>query len=122
VGLNPAMYWVGVSHASYYTLTEKGNKGSQMGQTQKNNNVLFCLFYSVSLFPISGFWASDTCSSQVSSTVYRIFDISCNPLTDFPEKKLYLRQFHQQFLIGSKATFDCQAGHQFTDGVRNFAN
>jgi hypothetical protein len=29
-----AEYWMDVSNASYYTLNEKGNKGSQMGHTK----------------------------------------------------------------------------------------
>jgi hypothetical protein len=33
-GLNPAVYWIDVSDASYY-MNEKGNKGSQMGLTKK---------------------------------------------------------------------------------------
>jgi hypothetical protein len=36
VGLNPAVYWMNVSDASYYIFNEKGNKGSQMGHTKKN--------------------------------------------------------------------------------------
>ncbi len=38
VGLNPAIYWMDVSDASYYILIEKGNKGSQMGHTKKYEN------------------------------------------------------------------------------------
>jgi hypothetical protein len=34
VGLNPAVYWMDVSDASYYKLNEKGNKGSQIGHTK----------------------------------------------------------------------------------------
>jgi hypothetical protein len=35
VVLNPAVYWMDVSYASYYIFNEKGNKGSQMGHTKK---------------------------------------------------------------------------------------
>jgi hypothetical protein len=35
MGSNPAEYWMDVSNASYYTLNEKGNKGSQMVHKQK---------------------------------------------------------------------------------------
>jgi hypothetical protein len=35
VGLNPALYWINVSDASYYISNEKkNNKGSQMGHTK----------------------------------------------------------------------------------------
>ncbi len=34
-GLNPLVYWMDASDASYYIFNEKGNKGSQMGHTKK---------------------------------------------------------------------------------------
>ncbi len=36
VGLNPAVYWMDVSDASYYIFNEKANKGSQTGHTKKS--------------------------------------------------------------------------------------
>ena len=63
----------------------------------------------------------ETCASKEegigTGTVHRIFEISCVPLTDVPEKKVYLRNFHQQFLIGSRATYDCMAGYTFPNKV-----
>jgi hypothetical protein len=35
MGLNPVIYWMDVSDASYYIFNDKGNKGSQMGHTKK---------------------------------------------------------------------------------------
>jgi len=52
-----------------------------------------------------------------TGTVHKIFNLSCNPLTDLPEKNAYLRQYHAQFFIGSIATYDCMAGYTFPDGV-----
>ena len=66
---------------------------------------------------IPGFWTSADCSSQSSGNVDRLFDIDCDPLTDLPDKKLFLRQFDENFLIGSKASFDCLAGHQLSSKV-----
>jgi hypothetical protein len=34
VGLNPSVYWMDVSEASYY-IENKNNKGIQMGHTKK---------------------------------------------------------------------------------------
>ena len=69
-----------------------------------------------------GFWPAELCPSKevgvTVGTVYRIFNLSCDPLFDLPEKRTYLRQYHQHYLIGSNATYDCLAGHQFENGVR----
>ena len=69
-----------------------------------------------------GFWPAELCPSKelgvTAGTVYRIFNLSCDPLFDLPEKRTYLRQYHQHYLIGSNATYDCLAGHQFENGVR----
>jgi hypothetical protein len=35
MGSNPAVYWMNISHASFYIFNGKGNKGSQMGHTKK---------------------------------------------------------------------------------------
>lgn len=68
----------------------------------------------------------DMCLSKNSGiptgTVHKIFNLSCNPLTDLPEKNAYLRQYHAQFFIGSVATYDCMAGYTFPDGVRIYLN
>jgi hypothetical protein len=69
-----------------------------------------------------GFWPSDICPSKVvgtdTGTVHRIFNISCPPLTDLPDQKAFLRNYHLQFLMGSRASYDCMAGYAFPDGVR----
>jgi hypothetical protein len=40
MGLNPAVYWMDVSNCNF---NEKGNKGSQMGQTKKK--YIFSVFF-----------------------------------------------------------------------------
>ncbi len=35
MGLNPAVYWMDVSDASFYVFNEKGHKGSQVVHTKK---------------------------------------------------------------------------------------
>ena len=71
--------------------------------------------------PSLGFWPPDTCPTKTvgtdSGTVHRIFNISCQPLPDLPDKKVFLRNYDQQFLMGSRATYDCMAGYSFPDGV-----
>jgi hypothetical protein len=78
------------------------------------------------LFAIKGFLPPDKCKSQSTDmtigTVHRIFDITCDTLVDLPDKKAFLRQYDQNFLIGSRATFDCLAGYKFPDGVSFYAN
>jgi hypothetical protein len=77
--------------------------------------------YTNLLFPSKGFMPPDKCNSQSTNvtfgTVHRIFDITCDALLDLPDKKAFLRQYDQNFLIGSRATFDCLAGYKFPDGV-----
>jgi hypothetical protein len=64
-----------------------------------------------------GFWPNGACPSNATNAVERIFPLSCDPLTDLPAKNLFLRQFHENFLIESSASFDCKAGSRFDDGV-----
>jgi hypothetical protein len=79
------------------------------------------LAYTNLYFPSKGFMPPDKCNSQSTNitfgTVHRIFDITCDALLDLPDKKAFLRQYNQNFLIGSRATFDCLAGYKFPDGV-----
>jgi hypothetical protein len=47
MGLNPAIYWMDVSNCNF---NEKGNKGSQMGQTKKK--IYFFCFLQKILFTV----------------------------------------------------------------------
>ena len=46
-----------------------------------------------------------------SGIIHRIFSLSCDPLSDLSDKNLVLRKFHQQFLVGSNASYECKAGY-----------
>ncbi len=78
---------------------------------------LFNIFF----LNIKGLWPSDTCPLKkpgVESGVFqRIFNLTCPALGDLPDKKLYLRGFNDNFMIGSIATYECFAGYQFPDRV-----
>ena len=65
----------------------------------------------------TGFWANSSCNKNASSSVQRLWDLTCNDLADFPNKKSYLRQFNINYLLGSKAVYDCMVGHAYPDGV-----
>ena len=43
--------------------------------------------------------------------------MTCDPLPDLPDKKLYLRDFNRHFLLGSKAVYECMAGFQLPNKV-----
>ena len=77
----------------------------------------FILFNSVKI----GFWPSETCPLKrpgvESGTFQRIFNLTCPSIGDLPDKKLYLRDYNQHFMIGSVATYECIAGYQFWDRV-----
>ena len=73
----------------------------------------------------SSFWPADVCQQKQvnveSGTVFRIFDFACPSLADLPRQNLYLRDFHQQFILGSSATYDCKAGYVLPSGVNRTA-
>ena len=68
-----------------------------------------------------GLWPSETCLLKKpgveSGTFQRIFNLTCPAVGDLPDKKLYLRDYNQNFMIGSMATYECVAGYQFPDRV-----
>lgn len=70
----------------------------------------------------SGFWPASACSSQqkgvTTGTVHRLYNISCPPLPDsIPEKFVFLRFYHAQFLLGTLANYKCIPGYLFPDKV-----
>ncbi len=70
-----------------------------------------------------GFWPSSNSSCEASNhsgRIDRIFSSSCDPLEDLFNKNLFLRDHHQQFPIGSEATYECGAGYVLPDGVSYF--
>ncbi len=48
IGLNPAVYWMDVSNASYYISNESNekekNKGRQMGHTKNKNKKIYTVY------------------------------------------------------------------------------
>ena len=86
-------------------------------QQKKVQKTIFQLSLT-SLVLKTGFWAnSSSCNENTSSSVQRLWDLTCDDLTDFPDKKSYLRQFNVNYLLGSKAIYDCLVGYAYPDGV-----
>ena len=48
--------------------------------------------------------------------MHRLWDVGCPALVDYPDKGLYLRQSHAYFLKGTKASYECSAGHITNNG------
>ena len=60
-------------------------------------------------FPNKGFSLSgESCSGN---NLNQLWDLRCPELRNYPEKNLKLMFYHQYFLKGTTATYECLAGH-----------
>ena len=63
------------------------------------------------IFQLIGFYHDQNqCEASGNIELKRLWRVNCEPLVDYPEKNLYLRSSHEDFLIGTKAHYECSAG------------
>ena len=60
---------------------------------------------------LAGFYhEKKRCEASGNIELKRLWRVDCEPLVDYPEKNLFLRSSHNDFLIGTKAQYECSAG------------
>ena len=69
-------------------------------------------------YSFSGFLSSEECINTNLSTltIDRLWRLECDPLDlVIPTKHLHLRRYHKNFLKGTIAQYECDAGYGFDD-------
>lgn len=63
---------------------------------------------------ISGFVSEESCPEN-NLKPSKLWNYTCDELSDYPEKHLYLRDHYLPHFINSRAVYECSAGYGFKD-------
>jgi hypothetical protein len=77
------------------------------------------------LFYNEGFLSAEECtkSDLPTLTIKRLWNVQCDPLElVLPTKHLHLRRYHKDFLKGTIAQYECDAGYGFENETLVGAN